>query len=523
MQAPDPTNAPWFRRRLIAPIGRSLGAHAHTLPDGATATRHYVVGMRLALLGAVAVSAAVAMIVVVARPDGGGRPLPVTVTVDTTRPGRALPRSFLGFSIEYNSVIPYTGPRGRPNHEFLRLMRTVGRAQGAPVALRLGGNSGDQSWWNPQGRARPPGVMIDIGPAWVDALAGAQRKLRSPVALGLNLALDDPRNAQALVRAVLDARVDVTALEIGNEPDLFPRGRTFRVGPLVIRRPQHRPADYDPQDFLSEATRYADALAPLRPLAAGGFGTDQWVEEALPLLLARVGDRLDELTAHAYALRDCNPTTPAADLRARLLRDETTRALVRTIKPYLRAGARRGLPVRVSELNSAVCGGVAGVSDVAAAALWAPDVLFALAGAGVSQVDVHTWAGSLYAPFAFAPGETDVRPLYHALRLFARAAPVGSRLLPVRLDHAGDVRGWATIDRRGTVRLLLVNRSSRGWRDVRVSSGESRRGRLFLLRGADLAARELTMADAALRPLGGEAELRLPPVSLALLVLPAGR
>jgi hypothetical protein len=476
-----------------------------------------------ALLAVVALAAAAAALALSAREggEGRGRAGPVVVTVDVARPGRAMPRSFLGFSVEYDSVLAYTGTAQRPNEEFVRLVRALGRAQGSPVALRIGGNSGDQAWWNPRGRRpRPRGVRIDLGPAWVGGLAAAQRRLGSPVALGLNLALDDPRNARALVRAALAAGVDVAGLELGNEPDFFPRGRTFRVGARVLRRPRHRPAGYAPADFVAEAAAYAAALPPPPPLVAGGFATEPWVRAALPLLLARLGDRLGELTAHTYALRECNPTTPPAELRARLLRDETTRALVAAVEPYLRAGARTGLPVRVSEMNSAVCGGVAGVSDAAAAALWAPDALFALARAGVRQVDLHTWAGAIYAPFAFAGGGgAEVRPLYHALRLFARAAPTGSRLLPLRLRDAGAVRGWGTIDRGGAVRVLLVNRGERAARVVRVVAGRARAGELTLLRASGLGARELTATRAPIRSRGGEASLRLPPASLALLEL----
>ena len=56
--------------------------------------------------------------------------------------------------------------------------------------------------------------------------------------------------------------------------------------------------------------------------------------------------------------------------------------------------ASHGASVRVSEINSAICGGLRGVSDTFASALWGADVLFGLAAEGVRNVDFHTWTGS---------------------------------------------------------------------------------------------------------------------------------
>jgi ketosteroid isomerase-like protein len=86
----------------------------------------------------------------------------------------------------------------------------------------------------------PSRVLYDVAPAWVASLATGQARLAAPVALGLNLALDDPGNAVSLVRAVRSRLrpPGVVSLEIGNEPDLFTHARTFRVGWLTVHRPR---------------------------------------------------------------------------------------------------------------------------------------------------------------------------------------------------------------------------------------------------------------------------------------------
>jgi hypothetical protein len=126
------------------------------------------------------------------------------------------------------------------------------------------------------------------------------------------------------------------------------------------------------------------------------------------------------------------------------------------LAPLLALGRRHHLPVRVDELNSAACGGRPGFSDSRAAALWLADTLFALLRAGAAGADVHTWRGALYAPFAVSRSRIVARPPLAGMLAFARAAPVGSRLVGVRVGGGAGVRAWATVDRAGTERLALL-------------------------------------------------------------------
>src|SRR3954451_8906384 len=514
---------------------------------GLSPPRRWAIGLGLAAVMVVAVVVVLVLVAGGSPPGHSDARGPVTVAVDVRHSGPQIPRSFLGLSVEYQSVRPYLGNGGRPNRAFIQRMAALGVAQHAPVAIRIGGNSSDESWWNPGHRPRPHGVLNDIGPEWVASLARGQAQLGSPVALGLNLALNDPANALALVRAVRAKlkRPGVVALEIGNEPDLFPHARTFRVGRLVVHRPRQR-LRYGPARYVLEAKRYLAALAagveaPVPALAIGGFASRAFFG-ALPALVDPPTSHVGELTAHSYPITTCNSSAPAGELRARLLTDEASRGLADGLAPYFTSARTRGLPVRVSELNSAVCGGVGGVSDTFATALWAPDALFALARRGVRQVDVHTWAGSYYAPLTVGhAGGRDTaqpRPLYSGLLLFALAAPASSRLVPARISNAGATRAWATVDRAGVVRLRLLNRSNTGARDVGVRvPGAGRVARLTLLRAPGIGARRgvtlggrdvASSSPAAPPPLGtavtirgGRGRFTLPAVAAALLTVPA--
>src|SRR3954453_400860 len=193
------------------------------------------------------------------------------VSVAPTRLGHEVPRSYLGLSVEWDSVEAY----GRHAPALQRLVAPLARSQRG-LALRIGGNSGDQSWWNPGGRRRPRTVLHNVTPRTLDALAALRRAAGAgPVTLGLNLALRDPANALALVRAARE-RFDVDTLELGNEPDLFTLGRSFRIGGFVHRRVRKH-LRYDPAAYGRDVARYLRALRGQGAhIAVAGFAKPNW-------------------------------------------------------------------------------------------------------------------------------------------------------------------------------------------------------------------------------------------------------
>src|SRR5436190_12990978 len=88
-------------------------------------------------------------------PAAAAKPGVVKRTIGSA--GVPVPRSFAGLSIEYPSTQDYFGTPGKPNEAFIQLLRTLGQNGTGPPTIRLGGNSGDASWWNPDGAARPLG------------------------------------------------------------------------------------------------------------------------------------------------------------------------------------------------------------------------------------------------------------------------------------------------------------------------------------------------------------------------------
>jgi hypothetical protein len=475
---------------------------------------------------------------------------PLDVRVDALEPGTVVPKSFLGLSIEYPDLPHYTGSPSAPNEPFLRLLQTLAAYGNGPPSLRIGGNSGDQAWWNPSAAPRPPTVFTDITPQWVEALSVPVTRARTPVILGLNLALNDPANARAFADSV-SSRLppgSVQALEIGNEPDLYTRPKRFWVGRHFKQRPRHRSV-YGPDQYFKELESYIEALAELKaPLAAGGFATVTWDAFTGPLL-DRTGGRVAVFNGHTYPLRTCGAIRrrPPGLLVARLLSNRRSVARTRELAAVARS---RGVPLRLSEANTTICGGVKGVSDTFATALWAVDALFGYLHAGAQGVNLHTWNGAFYAPFEFRHwgGRTvvRVRPLFYGMLLFARATAHRAQLLPTYPRRRRGVRIWATRNVGGTVRVVLSNTSKRLTRRARVAlPGVPGSGSLERLMAPDLLAKTgirlagktfapVTSApvlrgrhsEAKLQPRAGRFLFWLPPTSAAMLTVrpaaPAG-
>jgi hypothetical protein len=366
-----------------------------------------------------------------------------TVNVDPERLGKKVPRSFLGLSVEWDSLDTYA----RRAPALRRLLAPIARSQRG-LALRIGGNSADASWWNPTGRRRPRIVLHDLGPRTVDDAAAVAGALGGPVTLGVNLALRDPENARRLLESAR-GRMPLDVVELGNEPDLYTAAKTFRV-PGAVHRRLRKHARYSPSSYGRDVARYLDVLDAPR-FSVGGFARPFWWS-SLPGLLDRWRGEPNVISVHMYAMPYCDaPPPPASWLMTR----EASLVLASKLRPIAGLARRRGMSMRVTELNSGVCGGRRGISDRSYAAVWLADILFALVAQGARQADVHTWHRAVYAPFAVAGrGRVRSRPPLDGMRAFAHAAPAGSRLAATRVR--GGVRAWATRSPDGTVRVALV-------------------------------------------------------------------
>jgi Glycosyl hydrolase family 79 C-terminal beta domain len=496
----------------------------------------------------------------------------VAASIDTEHPSLSISHEFSGFSLEYPDLKNFTGQRATGttfnqvlnnpgfNPIFTQLLKNLAIYKNGWPMVRIGGNSTDESWWNPTLRSRPLGIKNDITNNTLDNLTESTPTNGSRLILGLNLGQNNPalakEFAQAAQAGIPSGKIDL--FEVGNEPDIFASHPSYSDS-LTGQTVFVRPSGYSFANYLGEFDTFATALEGLsQPVPLGGpvFTTSVygWMQY-LPSFLAAQAPRLKTVTYHRYPLSACSWSTPGSATDptiANLLADKSAQGLAQAVAPFVTQASSYGKPLRITEINSVSCGGKDSVSNSFASALWATDVMFNLAQAGVVGVNFHSATGAYYTPFRFErsfvrTGTGDswravytptVNPLYYGILLFNQATANSARLLPVDTTTQGNIRVWATLDAQRVVRVVLLNKDTALGGKARIQLSNPRAsGVLTRLRAPSVnATKGVTLAGQTFDdtvdglPLGpytseqvvpknGSYSLELPPATAALLTL----
>ncbi|MGD0993163.1 MAG: hypothetical protein ABR998_11880 [Gemmatimonadales bacterium] len=387
------------------------------------------------------------------------------VTVDTRRLGLTIPRDFIGYSLEVSTAgqgigafqgastgtaaqseqsVYALGRPGAPNEGYFHLMHNLGAG-----ILRLGGNSQDNTCWDRAQAPHPDACQAGLDSTDLALWATAAHASGWKLIVGLNLKQNDPawalREVTEGVARVIPRR-DVLALEPGNEPDLFAR-TPYRTQPYTS-------AD-QAREFMAYARAFRANPVARRYGLAGPATCCGWrnPDDLNVFLNGTLWARLTWVTVHNYSATTCGGQTVSI---AQLLSPELMdRVAGETSRLAATARAHR-LKIAMAETNSASCGGMPGVSNAFASALWGLDYAFTLAQNGFVGVSFHTsyrpGGGSSYNPVDTyarrdSAGQWHYRdvaePLYYALHLFAHHAS-GDRLLPDTVTTSRNVRSYAT-------------------------------------------------------------------------------
>ena len=310
--------------------------------------------------------------------------------------------------------------------------QTMGKHPG-PV-LRIGGNSADKSCFVEDELPLPRGCDYRITSEQLRAYASFAAQfpeLNITYVLDVNFGVSEtPEIAVAHIQAIGREQLWplVRAVEIGNEHDHYAR-----------RSPQdqwakgHRDMNFHYRAYASQLADYIGAMhanglphhrvqggtwacSPSHAVTerstvtcGGGFAGN--ISEYIKSF---AGD-LTSFSFHRYGASHCgNKELHATDL----LLDRASRGHAAVVAPLVAAAGE--LEFVIGEGNSVACGGVAGVSDTFASALWVLDFLCEMSKAGVRRVNLHSGPSVLYTPIGFGrDGELQVRPLYYGLRLYA--------------------------------------------------------------------------------------------------------
>jgi hypothetical protein len=451
--------------------------------------------VKLALALALAVLAGVAVLLFVVPGHLGVEPpaAPPALSLGAPAgPAIALSGDPVGLSVEYQLLAGELGAGSCPPAALVRAIRGLGSP-----ALRIGGDSQDET--APAGTPPHAGAS-DLPRGFWARLGCLERETAIPVVVGLNLAADEPSWAATLAA---DARAVVPParlrFELGNEPDIYGSHVPWWNGQALV----HSPMLY--ATYLHRAQELAAAIGPGSFIEGPDFASGRWVA-AVPALARTLG--LGAIDAHFYPLDACSAAA-GASAAALLSRAIQTKLDERV---HLARDARAaGLPALISEANSVSCGGVVGISDSPAAAVWAVRLILGALRAGFSSVRFHSSGGS-YDPFALRRGALALRPLYLGLRTAASVLGSGGVLRAIPGGRSLDAVALSRRD--GRVTDLLSNYSDAP-RYVAVAVGAP-------VTVTAVIARAPTVLESRASASGGRARVQLPPNSVVAITTAAG-
>jgi hypothetical protein len=422
------------------------------------------------------------------------RTIPVSVSVDASDPGATVPQNFLGLSFELSSLRRIASYAG--GGDLVALLRSLG-----PGVLRFGGVSADtQVAWTDEATPRPAWAVSAIGPPDLRELARLASESGWHVLLTIGLGHFEPEAAAREAAAAKAALGEwLAGIELGNEPNAYAL-HGLRLEPWTF-------VQYDEQ--VATYRSAIEAAAPGIPLAgpdtSGSSAYENW----------GLGEAVDQrpalLTGHHYPLRCGEQPAPSI---ARLLSPLIRQREELSLRRYVFIAQESDIPFRLDETNSVSCGGVAGVSDTFAAALWAMGYLTQAISAGVSGINFHGNPANCsgYTPLCaptpedLASGELAAQPEWYAL-LLARAL-IGER--PVRAITSApsttNLQVSALLAGDGALHVVIVDDDPAGARKVavqlRLGSGYGGAGILSLTGPAPTALSGVRLGGLTVAPSG---------------------
>lgn len=379
-----------------------------------------------------------------------------TLAVDDGAAVYTLPLNFTGLSYE-SAQLANPAFFSAGNAPLIQLFREL-----SPLGvLRLGGGTSSYTTLSKSEPAGPPPFEI-FGPdtsktakkgttTSVLALGNLRAFLEAvhwSCLYGLNLGQGTKENAVAEAEAahrILGPRL--LALQIGNEPDSF--GRL-------------RPHGWGPNDFIREWLAFHDAIVARVPEAKFA-GPDISNKLSFLSAFAAIASQHPDivlLTDHYYAMGPAGNPAITLDnlLRAQPRLTTLPWSNVHVVQEAMRTAK---LPCRISEGNSCWNGGMPGVSDVFASALWCADVMLHFASLGLCGINLHGGGNGAYSPIVGGRSTGfSKRPEYFGIQ-FAQCF-AGATLLRTNLSCNSD-RVTAYAARQGSDRdctmLAVINKT----------------------------------------------------------------
>lgn len=356
------------------------------------------------------------------------------LTLGTTFLSVPLPPDYVGLSFEWQSAEQIT------NHSlFPKLMRylTINSISKKGPNIRVGGNSADETWWNPDGtkdknstcNASYSGkfcITNDMKVSTLQAIKKGVSEMNGSVVIDLvmlqnNSATWAVEEAQAVTENIGWDWVE--SFEIGNENDLFPQNGA--------RSPSYNSTEYEKEfNMYVSALTASFQIQPRKFIQGGTFCCEKNFDTYQSQMLSQWSAFLKSWSFHRYPTTTCSGQNVTVQA---LLSDDASDKQANMVRGWVQQAQQLGVPFNIGESNSASCGGQKGVSNTLAAALWSLDYLFAMAAVNVSRVNFHGGGSGPYSWFNLpSAGSPQVFPLFYGMSLFSWAAANSSRVVELK-------------------------------------------------------------------------------------------
>ncbi len=391
-----------------------------------------------------------------------GPPAFATVTVDPGARSRPIPSSFFGLSTEY-----WTLPQDQPHIALYRRVLSLLHVAGdGRFILRIGGDSASHTFYDPTGLVLPRWTF-EVTPTFIDQTASLVRRMGLRVILDLNLVTGSAPLAASWAKAAEGSfpRRSIIGFEIGNEPDLYDKAFWLYTTGGEQFSGRALPHDITSEGYAADYNTYATALkqaVPEVPLYAPALANPVADIRWIATLVHGPHPHLGTVSGHRYPYSGCvlrgSPQYPTI---GRILSENATTVMAQKLRPVVALAASEHLPFRLTEINSITCGGLAGVSNSFATALWAPDAIFEVMRAGAVGANLHERETAINDPFAFGATGLVVHPLLYGLIMYARTMGPHAHLVSIRMHTtAPHLKVWAVASGHSTLRLLLINKGA---------------------------------------------------------------
>jgi hypothetical protein len=340
-----------------------------------------------------------------ARPAPQAGPPAYAATVSVSASGNAVGAiggQFIGLSFESGTL---NSGRFTTKSNLPQLLSNLGSG-----VMRFGGDTVDTNF-------------TGMAPQPLSALAGLATAAGWSVLYSENLGNFKFTQVSAdasAVRAALGA--SLLAIGCGNEPDEY--------GGNGVRPPHFPIATYLAQvGACYHAIRVGAPDVPLAGPDTASFNT--W----LASYLGRAKHTISWIGQHYYPLGCARPVTDPGAWAGTLLSPGLADAEAARLTGYAKLATAAHLPLLLTETNSACHGGIAGLSDSYASALWAIDFLLTGAEHGVHGMEFHGGLNNLCTGYTVlcqvSAGTYAAQPIYYGL-LFTHLLGTGS-LRPVAI------------------------------------------------------------------------------------------